>query len=87
MEIESITAEFTPNGNTIYTSATLESLKQYLTVDGTNNDNTEVKGISDYVLSYENGKNGLGEGENTITVTVNGKVTTTFIVNATAVAL
>lgn len=76
----SINAEFTQGDNVIYPKTSLDTLKQWLTVTGSNNDGSPRTGAIEYSLS---GK--LKEDVNTITVTANGtSVTTTFEVTATA---
>lgn len=76
IKLENISAEFNPNGVTIYTTDTLDSLKQYLTVTGTYSDG-ESTTIDSYVLSGT-----LVEGSSIITVTYSG-LSTTFTVNVT----
>ena len=70
--LESISPDFIPCGNKIYASDTLETLKQYLTVTGTNNDGSSVGVIHDYTLEGI-----IKSGICTITVRV-GEVTATF---------
>ena len=70
--LESISPDFIPGENKIYASDTLETLKQYLTVTGTNNDGTRVGVIHDYTLEGI-----IKSGICTITVRV-GEVTATF---------
>jgi lysophospholipase L1-like esterase len=71
--LESITADFNQGENAVYTTDSLDSLKQYLIVTAHYSDNTN-QAITDYTLSGE-----LVEGNSTITVTYKDK-TTTFIV-------
>ena len=82
--LESIEATFDAKGATIYTSATAESLKQYITVSGTNNDGSKVDSVSDFTVTLP--ENGLAAGANTVTVAV-GSVETTVSVEATAVVV
>lgn len=84
VEINSLTVKFDDGGNTIYTSATLDSLKQYLTVTGNFNDGTEGGTVADYTLSFAEGVKALAEGNNTITLK-SGSLSATFEVNAVAV--
>ena len=70
--LESISPDFTPGENKIYASDTLETLKQYLTVTGTNNDGSSVGVITEYELEGI-----IKSGICTITVRV-GEVTATF---------
>ncbi len=76
VEIVSIAAEYTQNGE-VYKSAALDSLKSGLVVTATYNNN-ETGVITDYTLS-----GALAIGESTITVTA-GEATATFTVNVTA---
>ena len=70
--LESISPDFTHGENKIYASDTLETLKQYLTVTGTNNDGSSVGVITEYELEGI-----IKSGICTITVRV-GEVTATF---------
>ena len=70
--LASISPDFTPGENKIYASDTLETLKQYLTVTGTNNDGSNVGEITEYELEGI-----IKSGICTITVRV-GEVTATF---------
>lgn len=73
--LESITAEFKQGENKIYTVDSLDKLKTWITVNGTNNDGTMYQGTIDYVLS---GALSAGSG-NIITVTVKDtEISTTF---------
>lgn len=74
--IVSISATFTQGTAKIYTSDSLDALKQYLVVTATDYGGTESV-VSDYVLSGT-----LTEGTSTITVIYGGK-TTTFDVTVT----
>ena len=76
-----INATFDTNGTTIYTSTDLETLKQYLTVKATYNDESVEENFTDYTLSGN-----LEAGISTITVTVNNtNLSTTFDVEVSAV--
>ena len=76
-----IAATFDTNGTTIYTSTDLETLKQYLTVKATYNDESVEENFTDYTLSGN-----LEAGISTITVTVNNtNLSTTFDVEVSAV--
>ena len=70
----SITAVFTQGSATIYTTDTLDTLKQYLTVTATYSDSTTAV-VTDYTLSGT-----LGEGTRTITVSYGGKTDTFNVV-------
>lgn len=82
--LESIEATFDAKGATIYTSATEEVLKQYLTVSGTNNDGTPAT-IDDFTVTLP--ENGLAAGTNTVTVAVGSVETTVEVTNVVAVAV
>lgn len=87
--LESISVNFNAGGPTIkfYPTTTLEELRGYLTVTGTNNDGSAVSiDKADVTLSFAEGKTALEPGENTITVTYQGK-TDTFTVNVEKVTL
>lgn len=73
----SISAVFNQGQNVVYDDATLDSLKQYLTVTALYEDES-TETVTDYLLSGT-----LSAGSSTITVTYEGK-TTTFTVNVTA---
>lgn len=75
--VVSISATFNQGQNVIYDDATLDSLKQYLTVTALYEDES-TETVTDYLLSGT-----LSAGSSTITVTYEGK-TTTFTVNVTA---
>ena len=72
VKLASISPDFIPGENKIYASDTLETLKQYLTVTGTNNDGSSVGVITEYELEGI-----IKSGICTITVRV-GEVTATF---------
>ena len=72
VKLASISPDFIPGENKIYASDTLETLKQYLTVIGTNNDGSSVGVITEYELEGI-----IKSGICTITVRV-GEVTATF---------
>ena len=74
--LESITAIFSQGSNIIYDDATLDSLKQYLTVKANYSDSTSTN-VANYTLSGT-----LTAGTSTITVTYEDK-TTTFNVTVT----
>lgn len=75
----SISATFNQGGNTVYESASLDDLKQYLTVTATYSDSsTETVSASSYTLS-----GALAAGTSTITVSYGG-MTDTFTVTVTA---
>lgn len=77
--LSSISATFNQGGNTVYESASLDDLKQYLTVTATYSDSsTETVSASSYTLSGT-----LAAGTSTITVSYGGK-TDTFTVTVTA---
>ena len=77
----SIDAVYTQGETVVYTSGTIDSLKDALAVKLTNNDGSTANvAVADVTLSGE-----LTAGESTITVTY-GTLTDTFIVNVTAVA-
>lgn len=79
-ELSSISASFAQGNNTIYDSASLDDLKQYLTVTATYSDSsTETISASNYTLSGT-----LSAGTSTVTVSYGGK-TDTFSVTVTAV--
>lgn len=71
--VVSITAVLNTRGNAIYRGASLDSLRQYLTVTATYDDQSQ-RAVTAYYLS-----GAIFVGENTITVTYDGK-TTTFVV-------
>lgn len=75
--VASISAVFTQGSATIYTTDTLDTLKQYLTVTATYSDSTTAT-VTDYTLSGT-----LTEGTSTITVSYGGK-TDTFSVTVTS---
>ena len=75
--LTSISATFNQGSNTIYTTDSLNTLKQYLTVTATY-DNSTTATVTSYTLSGT-----LTEGTSTITVNYGGK-TTTFDVIVTA---
>ena len=78
-----INATFDTNGTTIYTSTDLETLKQYLTVKATYNDESVEENFTDYTLSGN-----LEAGFSTITITVNNtNLSTTFDVEVNPVEL
>lgn len=77
VSVSSIEATFTQGSAIVYTSDTLESLKQYLTVVATFSDSSESE-VANYALSGT-----LSEGTSTITVTYGGK-TDTFNVAVTS---
>lgn len=77
-ELVSISAVFNQGQNVIYDNASLDDLKQYLTVTALYDDES-TETITNYSLSGT-----LTAGTSTITVTYQGK-TTTFTVNVTAV--
>ena len=79
--LESISPDFIPGENKIYASDTLETLKQYLTVTGTNNDGSSVGVITEYELEGI-----IKSGICTITVRV-GEVTATFDVEVVEVEI
>ena len=79
--LNSISATFAQGGNTIYSTDSLDTLKQYLTVTATYSDNT-TSTITNYTLSGT-----LTAGTSTITATYSGKTATfSVIVTARAVA-
>lgn len=78
VEVESISAEYTQSG-TVYTTDSLEALKDDLVVTATYEDQTSAV-VTDYTLSGT-----LTEGTSTITVGFGGK-TDTFTVTVTAPA-
>lgn len=82
--LASIEATFDAKGATIYTSATAESLKQYIAVSGTNNDGTPAA-IEDFTVTLPSG--GLQAGTNTVTVSVGSVQTTAEVTGVIAVAL
>lgn len=72
---------------TVYTSASLDSLKALITVTGTGTDgSTDMGEIADYTLSVQNGTWGQA-GEVTVLVTYAENVTATFTVTLTAYVL
>ena len=72
---------------TVYTSASLDSLKALITVTGTGTDgSTDMGEIADYTLSVQNGTWGQA-GEVTVLVTYAENVTATFTVTLTAYEL
>ena len=72
---------------TVYTSASLDSLKALITVTGTGTDgSTDMGEIADYTLSVQNGTWGQA-GEVTVLVTYAENVTATFTVTLTAYML
>ena len=75
--LSSISATFNQGSNTVYTTDSLNTLKQYLTVKATYDDSTTAT-VTSYTLSGT-----LTEGTSTVTVTYSGK-TTTFNVTVTA---
>ena len=75
--VTGISAVFNAGSNTIYTTSSLTTLKQYLTVTATYDDSTTAK-VTSYTLSGT-----LTEGTSTITVTYGG-TTTTFDVTVVA---
>ena len=75
--LNSISATFNQGSNTVYTTDSLDTLKQYLTVTASYSDSTTAT-VTSYTLSGT-----LTEGTSTITVTYGGK-TTTFNVTVTA---
>jgi lysophospholipase L1-like esterase len=79
-ELESITVVFDQDDAAIYTTDTLDTLKQYLTVTASFSDNTSET-VTGYTLS-----GALNDGNNTITVSYGGK-STTFVVVVTAVSV
>ena len=79
--LKSISPDFIPGENKIYASDTLETLKQYLTVTGTNNDGSSVGVITEYELEGI-----IKSGICTITVRV-GEVTATFDVEVVEVEI
>ena len=84
VELESISVTFNAGGPTIrfYPSTTLEELRGYLIVSGKNSDGSSVSvDVKDVQLSFAAGKTALEVGENTITVTYQGK-SDTFTVTA-----
>ncbi|NLT49260.1 MAG: hypothetical protein GXX92_12680, partial [Clostridiales bacterium] len=86
-EISSIDAVFNPGSATIFTSSSLDSLKNYLTVTATFNDSTTGELDSTrYVLSGDLAGDGT-TGTRTIKVIAGDDKTDTFFVNVTAVAL
>ena len=86
-EISSIDAVFNQAGATIFTSNSLDSLEQYLTVTATFNDSTTGElDPTRYALSGSLAGDGTA-GTRTITVTAGDSKTDTFDVNVTAVAL
>lgn len=68
--LNSITATFTQGDNVIYTTDSLDTLKQYLVVKANYNDNTS-ENITSYILSGS-----LSVGTSVITVSYNNKTTT-----------
>lgn len=74
--VSSISAVFNQGNNVVYTTDSLNSLKQYLTVTATYSDSGSET-VSDYTLSGT-----LEEGTSTITASYGGK-TTTFDVTVT----
>ena len=74
--VKSIAATFNQGSNTIYNTDNLNTLKQYLTVTATYDDNS-TSTVTNYLLSGT-----LNVGTSNITVTYSGK-TTTFTVNVT----
>ena len=79
ISISGISAVFNQLGE-IYTTGSLEDLKKWLTVNGINNDGSQVNGLTGYTLG---GK--LTAGKSVITVTYEG-LSTTFTVNVSAVS-
>lgn len=77
VELKSISAQFEQGENVIYTTDTLDSLKQYLTVKGTNNDGSDYGDITEYSLTGS-----LNAGSSSIIVSYGG-FTTTFTVTVT----
>ncbi len=77
VELKSISAQFEQGENVIYTTDTLDSLKQYLTVKGTNNDGSDYGAITEYSLTGS-----LNAGSSSIIVSYGG-FTTTFTVTVT----
>lgn len=73
------------NDNTVYTSASLDGLKKYITVTAVNNDGSMGGEMTDYTLSLKNGE-ALVAGENAIVVAA-GTFTCEITVQAEAVAL
>lgn len=72
---------------TVYTSASLDSLKALITVTGTGTDgSTDMGEVADYALSVQNGTWGQA-GEVTVLVTYAENVTATFTVTLTAYTL
>ena len=72
---------------TVYTSASLDSLKALIAVKGTGSDgSTDMGEIADYALSVQNGTWGQA-GEVTVLVTYAENVTATFTVTLTAYTL
>ena len=80
INLESISAVFTQGANVIYDTDSLNSLKQYLVVTATYDDQSTAT-ITTYTLSGT-----LAEGTSTITATYEG-VSTTFTVNVTRLEL
>ena len=76
INVVSISAVFTQGNNLVFDSDTLDSLKQYLVVTASYDDNTSAV-VTTYTLSGT-----LSEGPSTITVSYEGK-TTTFTVSVT----
>lgn len=74
----SISASFSPGGNTFYPGTALNDLKPYLTVTATYSDGTVVNVLSGYTLSGT-----LSIGTNTVTVSYRNKETT-FTVNVSS---
>ncbi|MDE7265707.1 MAG: hypothetical protein K2N52_05485, partial [Clostridia bacterium] len=79
VNLVSISADFDTT-HTVYLSDGLDSLRDYLTVNGVSNDGSAVNGITAYTLSTESG--GLSVGTVTVKVTYdnNDSITTTFTV-------
>lgn len=68
--VDSISAVFDSGSNIITVGSKLDKLRQYLTVTATYNDSSSEE-ITDYTLSGS-----INQGNNTITVSYEGKTTT-----------
>lgn len=77
VKLASIDATINLNGDTVYSNDSVDDLRQYITVNGTNNDGSDYGAIEDFVLQGDLSEGGLC----TITVVVNGTMSDTVTVD------